>query len=61
MPQSDSQAFHETQRLRILIVESDDVDFDRCVHHLNKAKLDACADRIRSSGQYESQMAAFEL
>lgn len=52
---AESDTFNTIPRLRILIVEDNDENFDRCIHHLNRAKLDACVDRIRNLQQYEAQ------
>jgi PAS domain S-box-containing protein/diguanylate cyclase (GGDEF)-like protein len=50
-----SNTFNAAVRLHILIIEDNDENFDRCIHHLNKAKLDASVDRIRTLQQYEAQ------
>ncbi len=56
MPTNEANAFNESRRLRILIIEDNDEDFDQCIQQLNKARLDASADRIRKSEQYERQV-----
>jgi PAS domain S-box-containing protein/diguanylate cyclase (GGDEF)-like protein len=55
MPSDEMNPFSEANRLRVLIIENNDEDFDLCIRQLNKSKLDAIADRIRTPEQYEKQ------
>jgi PAS domain S-box-containing protein/diguanylate cyclase (GGDEF)-like protein len=57
MPSNETNTFSESLRLRILIIEDSDEDFDQCIQQLNKSRFDAIADRIRKSDQYEKQLA----